>query len=452
MGIIVIGCGLHFTIRHYISLCENVDASDLKIHLVVDLKSEEVKIRNFFNDKKLQPENYLFLPEHQRNVIDINSFHEQVIKLIDLNKVDGVLICAEPKVHKPYILWAIENNLNIFSDKPLTAFSSLKEKDSLYTDYSEIQSALKEKDLNFVLCCDRRGHLGYQYLRSHIAEIIKTYGIPITYVGIHYGDGVWNMPDEFFTRENHPHKYGYGILLHSGYHYIDLLMSFVLLNRSLFPLKMDESEVFTLLTTPSLFLRNIPNEVYNKNFKTNRFKKYFEEQSIKEMDMMGETDALIMGRFNYQKQVVTNFSLQMLEATATKRTSDKLPENLYLNNGRMHLENVTIHIGPLCSIQIDVNHFIKQAQDDGLEDFTVTIMRNPEFLKLPALSRLTRRDFSKLCSNLSDKESMNVKSRAWQLTEFLEGKDGNSSLDSHKDSVFLLDSIFKNTIPNPVLN
>ena len=38
------------------------------------------------------------------------------------------------------------------------------------------------------------------------------------------------MPHDYDI-ENHPYKYGYGKLFHSGYHFIDLLAEFVKLNK-----------------------------------------------------------------------------------------------------------------------------------------------------------------------------------------------------------------------------
>lgn len=34
---------------------------------------------------------------------------------------------------------------------------------------------------------------------------------------------MWNTEEEIFSREDHPYRYGYGALCHSGYHYIDIL-------------------------------------------------------------------------------------------------------------------------------------------------------------------------------------------------------------------------------------
>jgi hypothetical protein len=46
---------------------------------------------------------------------------------------------------------------------------------------------------------------------------------------------VWNTPEELSTREDHPYKYGYGMLMHGAYHYIDIAAQFLELNRKLFP-------------------------------------------------------------------------------------------------------------------------------------------------------------------------------------------------------------------------
>ena len=40
------------------------------------------------------------------------------------------------------------------------------------------------------------------------------------------------MPHDLL-KENHPYKYGYGKLFHSGYHFIDLLSDLIKINNNL---------------------------------------------------------------------------------------------------------------------------------------------------------------------------------------------------------------------------
>ena len=79
--------------------------------------------------------------------------------------------------------------------------------------------------------CQRRYHDGYLFIVDYLRKFIKDFGIPLTYIDILHGDGCWVLPNEFFERENHPYKYGYGKLMHSGYHFVDLLAWLLKLNR-----------------------------------------------------------------------------------------------------------------------------------------------------------------------------------------------------------------------------
>src|SRR6185503_10568513 len=51
-------------------------------------------------------------------------------------------------------------------------------------------------------------------------------------IEVSYSDGEWRLPWEFH-RENHPHHRGYGMLHHSGYHFVDLIARLTALNDTL---------------------------------------------------------------------------------------------------------------------------------------------------------------------------------------------------------------------------
>lgn len=445
-SIIVVGCGLHFKERHYKVLKLYAASEVLEIKLLIDLESEKEKIHNFFADKTLAPEKYLFLPNELRNITTINDIELLIngIHSLQIAEIDGILICTEPKSHKPYALWAINHHLHVFADKPLTAFDSHHKMNTLYLDYLEILEATQKNKINFVLCCERRGHFGYEFLKKYIGDIVNEYKVPITFIDIHYGDGLWNMPDEYSQRENHPYKYGYGVLLHSGYHYIDLLMSFVYLNRSIAEVNAKSCDLQIMANTPFNSLPIIKNEVYQSLLNTDRFSKHYSQESMDSVKYFGETDVIITGRFRNANTVITNFSLKLLQSTMSQRSWNTLPENTYLGNGRVHQENLIIHIGPLCSLHIRINPYSKIAPDQySIEDFTIDIMSNSDLLKVKPLQRYTREDISKLYPNLGISESMNIQSRASQLRSFLQGNDGGTSLADHKNSIEMLDRIYR---------
>jgi hypothetical protein len=69
------------------------------------------------------------------------------------------------------------------------------------------------------MSCERRMHQGFIFVKNYLSDLINRYRVPISYINIQFGGGVWLMPDEF-NRKNHPYKYGYGTIFHSGYHYL----------------------------------------------------------------------------------------------------------------------------------------------------------------------------------------------------------------------------------------
>ena len=71
---------------------------------------------------------------------------------------------------------------------------------------------------------------------------------------------MWVMTSEFLTRENHPYKYGYGKLFHSGYHFIDLLTWFLEINNLTQNKKINNAEMYDSTYNPNDSLTVINNQ------------------------------------------------------------------------------------------------------------------------------------------------------------------------------------------------
>ncbi len=443
-NLIVFGCGFHFRERYFGFLEKFHDHENLKINLVVDLENQKEKIQNFFKNKKILPEKYLFLPEKFRNSFSVEDIAHWLHPLINPQKIDGVIISSEPKAHKNYLLWAIQNNLPVFIDKPLTAFVSIHEKISLFQDYLDIIDAMRGKNLNVVISCERRANLGYQYLKQTISEIIDYSRIPITFIDIHFGAGKWDMPDEYFFLENHPYKYGYGTLLHSGYHYIDLFFSLVSLYDPIIPLSCLDIEFEIFKTSSFDSLNSVKSEVYTKLFHTDRFDKFFEKESLEKMKYFGETDLMIVGQLKKNSAVITNFCIKLFHTSLTKRSWSELPENLYRGNGRIRQESLLIHLGHVSSISMHSNPYSKlDKKTENIEDFSIEFMNNEILLKRDPYIQIKRNDLSEIYPHLDLYESLNVTAREWQLTDFLNGGDGNSPIASHFYTIKFIDMIYQ---------
>lgn len=440
-NIIVIGAGLHFRERYYPVLCKAAADSQLRIMLVIDLLPEKERICGFFSGKEVSPEHYLFLQEKYRHYIHNNELDDLLPENFEIENIDGVLICTEPKAHKIYALWAIRKGLHVFCDKPLTAFSDLSEAESLLGDFHEISDELSRRQVNFVLSCERRAHAGYDYVKTYLTELITRFRVPVTFIDIHFGGGMWNMPDEFFFRENHPYKYGYGVLLHSGYHYIDLLFDLMSVNKLLYP-DLGCAELKATAIRPADQLGIIGNTHYEQLLGTDRFMPYFDRYNVDMMKEFGETDIMIMGSFKSGDKTASLYNLKLMETSVSGRSWHKLPENTYINNGRMRQERVTIHVGPLCTIHVSSHSFAKQKTADNIEHFSIEIINNTRVTGYETHIKIDRKDLSRIYPDLPLHSGMNVLARQWQLKDYLQGGNGRSPLTSHLEPVWFISEVY----------
>jgi len=118
-------------------------------------------------------------------------------------------------------------NVDVLMDKPVTApvdaGNSLASARQIFEDYQEIGQRLAWSKSNVIVQCQRRSHEGYRFIKNLSRGFRPGISHPISYIDIYHGDGMWCMPAELFNRENHPYKYGYGKLMHSGYHFVGLV-------------------------------------------------------------------------------------------------------------------------------------------------------------------------------------------------------------------------------------
>lgn len=103
-NLILIGCGIHYKEKYHVVL----EGLGVCIHLLIDLKARQREIQAFFRDKVLKPKKMLFLEESFRNFITPKQIDCLVAEKANLHDVDGIILCTEPKVRKPYAIWAAQ--------------------------------------------------------------------------------------------------------------------------------------------------------------------------------------------------------------------------------------------------------------------------------------------------------------------------------------------------------
>lgn len=441
-GLILIGCGIHAQ-KNYLQFIKKY-GYDLK--LIVDTYKAKDRVEKIVGSMFVNPPDLYFVEPPKRNPQKIKEEdYDWLVNYVNSNNIGFVIISTDPLSHKMYLDWAISLGLNILCEKPLTGYEKLNTSvllaKKLNYDFEYLVDACRNKKAKLFLQTQRRYHPVYEFVYSAVKKIILDYGITINYIGIYSGNGIFNSIDEYVSKESHPHNKGYGKLLHSGYHFIDLFCWFADLNTLNKKVGYTEMSAFTdIYSVKDL---NDQFERINKKCKklsNNSLFKNINNGAINKLDGLGEVDLFTQVVFKSGKSTIINGQLALLQNSTSKRSvSDN---NLYnfKNSSAIRKELFIIELGPLYSISVSAlqNHNANPIKFWDY-NYVVTIHRNSDFIKGKAYeeiyfhNRAADKDFS----------SLNKKARLKSFQEFLDLRN-KSNLETHKLSINLFSLIQEN--------
>ena len=440
-NIVLVGLGPHAK-RIYINLMKKYQVLP---QLIVDLESNREKILQYLDNENIKCDTY-FVSDKEANNLELSkNVKKDLEKKIKEYKLKYAIISTEPKAHFSYSKFFIEKSLNILLDKPITSptfvFKNIENSRRVYEEYSILKEKyLKKTNINFVIQCQRRFHPGYNYVKELIDKTISKYNVPITYIDVYHSDGMWNMPNEFFTRQNHPYKYGYGKLFHSGYHFVDLITWILESNNQISNKKANNISINTSVFRPKDFFETLDNSFYEKVFKTSQYKEILNnKEDVKDF---GELDFHAMIDFKKDDDIITHCNLNLLQSGFSKRAWTELPNDTYKSNGRVRHERIDIQIGPIMNIQIhsyqssEINekNDIANYEVGSSDHFDIYIFRNNNLIGEKAFEKISIKD-------LIDKNDFlgnNEKAREKCFLEYLNDIKGQSDLLKHETSIYLL--------------
>lgn len=277
--LILIGLGPHARRIYYPLIEKHAKEQSIQLNLVVDVESQRENIERYLSSRLLQPERLFFIEEGKRHTQQLDGALAQLLTEIANQGCDGMIIASEASTHEQYIAWAVNHDIDVLTDKPPIAPSNVSTQidsaEAIFQHYLMLEQELKTSRSNLLIQCQRRSHIGYQFVRQYLHEFLHTYQIPLSYINIYHADGMWGMPGELFERENHPYKYGYGKLMHSGYHFVDLFAWLAEVNSTIRHRSADRAELFMQHFRPSDFLHQIGNADYQRLLHTDRFQNFF---------------------------------------------------------------------------------------------------------------------------------------------------------------------------------
>ncbi|MBE7470247.1 MAG: hypothetical protein HS114_14040 [Anaerolineales bacterium] len=174
-NIILAGLGPHARRIYYPLLEKYARQYQIKVPLIIDLHAQKETICAYLSNRMLQPERLFFVENQERNSETLpESLHQVLVEVGSKEKIHGLIISTEPKAHKPYIFWAIDQNIDILIDKPISApigaGTNLEAAQKIWQDYQKISRRLEQSRSNLVVQCQRRSHPGYRLIKNYLQD------------------------------------------------------------------------------------------------------------------------------------------------------------------------------------------------------------------------------------------------------------------------------------------
>ncbi|HEY1074297.1 MAG TPA: hypothetical protein VGE59_01175 [Patescibacteria group bacterium] len=452
--VVLVGLGLHAK-RIYIHFLKKRHSLP---KLIIELESNAAATQSYLDTHNIAAELFL-VPDSERDNTELSVVTRDALKkaVADYG-IRKAIISTEPKSHLAYASFFLEQDIDVLIDKPISApvgaSSDREAAHRIYEDYQKLyQLAQKAPTAQCIVQSQRRYHAGYLKVRELVSSVIQQYGVPMTHLYVYHSDGLWSMPNEYGERENHPYKYGYGKLMHSGYHFVDLFCWLTELNNNLPLKKPNELELFHQICEPNDCLFQINQQDYARLFPANTLNPFFEKHNETDYQNFGEVDSYTQLQLRRDGKTVLTGALHLLQNGFSRRSWQALPQDTYKSNGRVRHEQITLHVGPLMSIQIhsyeshevaDPNRITPSTEVGGLDHFEILVFRNVAMIGGEPFERILVTQDSR---DNADYIGHNEEARQKCLEDFMKSekskKPSESSIERHNATNWLLSQIHR---------
>ncbi|MBP6037940.1 MAG: Gfo/Idh/MocA family oxidoreductase [Candidatus Saccharimonas sp.] len=433
MNIALFGCGPHAK-RIYV---QYMLTHEITPSLIVDVVGSRNEIEKIISDNGWGNTKTFFVSGSDPYVAFTQSERAELIHIINDESIDKAIISTPPEVHVPYTELCLEAGAKVLIDKPLSAPRnvSVGNADQIVKDLEDLLKY--DQGDNIVIQCQRRRHQGYQFIKDTIDSLDQEYGLQPHFIDVYHSDGRWDFPDEIPKLSNHPYAYGYGKLLHSGYHFVDLVC---FLTEGF---DYDTYNLTAYANTIHDFKTQIPDIFYKQTFNINNTYVFPEEG-------FGEIDCHSLIQLQRGGRTITTIAMNLLHTGFSRRAWGKAKDDLYKGNGRLRHERVNIQIGPLMNIQVhsyqstEVHDVDQPARTEcgGLEHFDIHIYRNADLIGGKPYELITLDELEK-SSRVLGSVGQNERARYQLVTDFLGDRPSHSSISSHLRTNVLLAAIAK---------
>lgn len=430
--------------------------------LIVDLDSRRTVVAAYLAERRIDAAVY-FINDVNRDRAELKAHDAR--SLGDLCQQFGVnraIIATELKAHLAYAKFFLSAGISVLMDKPISAPinsstdpAAARQVYQDYLDLRRVYDARPNKAVRLVVQCQRRNHAGYQHMRQMLTNVVSEYEVPVTHLDIFHSDGMWNMPSELHSRENHPYHYGYGKLMHSGYHFVDLLAWFENINFRLPNKTPNRVSLYHQVLRPNDFAFQVNAENYRQFFDhEDSYNTAVKGIGSPLLEQYGELDSYSQVLFKRDGKIVTAASLNLLQNSFSRRAWPTLPADTYKGNGRVRHERFSAQVGPLMNIQAHSynSHEIRDVDVEvtsplspgGADHFDIYIFRNRRLVGGPAFERVRINE----AVDQSDIAYLgqNERARDIEIRRFLFDESNGFNFDEHDRTNYLLSLLYQATV------
>jgi predicted dehydrogenase len=404
--------------------------------VVVDLSNVIEKAKPLFTELNIDAPDFLEIDQSHRNQRTLSKETSRaILMLIKKHRITHAVISTEPQAHFSYLKFFLSRQIHCMVDKPLTAvpFCTLKKMPArqLYFDFKEILRISKKNKARCVINCKRRFSEPYERVRVLVNEICDDWKLPISTLEFSYSDGHFDLPKDLPHLVNHPYRYGYGRLLHGGYHAVDAVVNIV---KSAEQASGCFSDNIAVQCSASR-VEDLAHRIDSKFIKKSNFHNLLKKASMPWPTRKTEIDFFCHLRFTQKRKLQTLTSLNYTGSGLSARYPQQSLVEGMLNGVRVRQESLNISIGPLMNIKLfDFNGIEKNDRNEltvRCHTKEIHVFRNGGLI--PHKKTYERESF--LVSHHPRSEEKSA------LRSFLCDEVTHSDLESHDDSIKLFSQI-----------
>lgn len=397
----------------------------IKGYSIIDLESNRDWIEGKLRKVNIQPDSkhYIKIAKGKGKWADKSIFKPVLDEIISQKGNIKVYIAAELKAHEEYVTYCIENDIDSLTEKPI--FSPLRkgkfDPSLIDKKMKYLMGIIHNSDAKHSVTSLARYHSIYSdKVINRVKERVTQCEAPISSLHLRFAAGVWNTHVEYESREDHPYKYGYGMLMHGAYHYIDVVTQCLSLNSLVFPDDQLELTISSYGGFPADQNDRISKK-YSRLFDDDR--PDWAGKSKSKLDY-GETDIVSSFQlFNATtKRVITLGTMSFEQTTPSIRTWKDIPPDIYNKNGRTASADLEVQLSTLFTLNLKCFDKPSQGEVDHIKAFARIETRANEIL-LPDEKFCAAEEIEDVCHNTSNREL---------IGRWLAGVEDKSTFSDHR--------------------